>query len=59
MPISTSDRSVSASPELAILLVMCKFVALIQSALAAGPRSKSIPVLATAHDFDILGRFEL
>jgi hypothetical protein len=43
--------------ELAVLLVMCKYVSLIESALAAGTRSKPIPVLATAHDFDILGRF--
>lgn len=40
------------------LLVMTKFVVLIQSALQAGNLVKPIPVLATAHDFDIIGRFE-
>ncbi len=44
--------------ELAVLLVMCKYVSLIESALSAGTRSRPIPVLATAHEFDIVGRFE-
>jgi hypothetical protein len=52
------DKKFEQSYELAVLLVMCKYVSLIQSALASGPRSKPVPVLATAHDFDILGRFE-
>jgi len=52
------DKKLERAYELAVLLVMCKFVSLIQSALAVSARSKSIPVLATAHDFDILGRFE-
>jgi hypothetical protein len=43
--------------ELLVLLVMAKFVFLIQSALEAGDLVKPIPVLATAHDFDIVGRF--
>ena len=43
--------------DLAVLLVMCKFVSLIEASLATGPLVKSIPVLATAHDFDIVGRF--
>jgi hypothetical protein len=51
------DKKLEQAYELAVLLVMCKYVSLIESALA-GPRSKPIPVLATAHDFDILGRFE-
>jgi hypothetical protein len=42
--------------ELAVLLVMAKFVALIQAAIGAGPLAKPILVLATAHDFDIIGR---
>lgn len=52
------DAKLEKAYEPAMLLVMCKYVTLIQSALAAGGRSKSIPVLATAHDFDTCGRFE-
>jgi hypothetical protein len=52
------DKKLERAYELALLLVMCKFVSLIERALAAGRRSKRIPVLATAHDFDIVGRFE-
>ncbi len=44
--------------ELAVLLVMVRFVQLIQSALAAGPLVLDVPVLATAHDFDMVGRLE-
>lgn len=53
------DRSYEPAYELATLLVMAKFVVLIQKALGSGPLSMQIPVLATAHDFDIVGRFEL
>jgi hypothetical protein len=53
-----NDKKLEWAYELAVLLVMVKFVTLIESALASGPRSKLIPVLATAHGFDILGRFE-
>jgi hypothetical protein len=52
------DEQFQHACQLAVLLVMCEYVSLIESALAAGARSKPIPVLATAHDFDILGRFE-
>jgi hypothetical protein len=52
------NKEFERAHELAVLLVMCKFVSLIERALASGPRSKAIPVLATAHDFEILGRFE-
>jgi hypothetical protein len=52
------DKTFERAYELAVLLVMCKYVSLIQAALASGLRSKPVPVLATAHDFDILGRFE-
>jgi hypothetical protein len=52
------DKKYERAYDLAVLLVMCKYVSLIELALAAGPRSKPIPVLATAHDFDVLGRFE-
>jgi hypothetical protein len=53
-----NDKKFERAYDLAVLLVMCKYVSLIESALAAGPRSKPVPVLATAHDFDVLGRFE-
>jgi hypothetical protein len=43
--------------DLAHLLVMAKFVDLIETALQSGERAKPIPILATAHDFDIVGRF--
>ena len=52
------DKKFKQAYELALLLVMCKFVSLIESALQVGARAKPIPVLATAHDFDIIGRFE-
>lgn len=52
------DKKYEKTYEIAILLVMTKFVALIQSALRAGNLIKPIPVLATSHDFDIIGRFE-
>jgi hypothetical protein len=44
--------------EYAVLLVMTRFVQLIGESLAAHPVLVPVPVLATAHDFDILGRFE-
>jgi hypothetical protein len=53
-----NDKKLEKAYELAVLLVMSKYVLLIQLALASGPRCKAIPVLARAHDFDILGRFE-
>ena len=53
-----NDKKYKQAYQIALLLVMCKFVALIESALQAGKRAKPIPVLATAHDFDIVGRFE-
>jgi hypothetical protein len=43
--------------EIATLLVMVKYVSLIQTSLRSGDLIKPIPVLATAHDFDIIGRF--
>jgi hypothetical protein len=52
-----NDKKFERAYDLAVLLVMCKYVSLIESALAAGSRSKPVPVLATAHDFDIVGRF--
>ncbi|CAN5908861.1 hypothetical protein BH11VER1_BH11VER1_09190 [soil metagenome] len=46
-----------AEKEIATLLVMVRFVQLIRSSLDAGTLIRSIPLLATAHDFDIFGRF--
>jgi len=51
------DQSVNKSYELAQLLVMVKFVSLINGSLKTGELVKHVPVLATAHDFDILARF--
>lgn len=44
--------------EIAMLLVMIRFLALIQSALLAGQLVAPVRVLAGAHDFNIIGRFE-
>jgi hypothetical protein len=52
------NKKLDRAYELALLLVMSKFVCLIESALGVGERSRPIPVLATAHEFDIVGRFE-
>jgi hypothetical protein len=50
-------RSCNDEEECAVLLVMTRFVQLIRDALALIPWLR-IPVLATAHDFDIVARFE-
>jgi hypothetical protein len=42
----------------AMLLVMVKFAYLIQKAIKTGKIEKQIPILATAHDFDIIPRFK-
>jgi hypothetical protein len=52
------DKQNQEASEIANLLVMAKFVLMIQMSLQAGQLVKAIPVLATAHDFDIVGRFE-
>jgi hypothetical protein len=52
------DKKFARAKELAVLLVMSKFVSLIQAAVQAGDLARPLPVLATAHDFDIIGRFE-
>lgn len=52
------DEAYEKVEVIAVFLVMCKFVSLIQSALSSGPLVKPIPILAAAHDFDIVGRFE-
>lgn len=47
-----------AEKEIATLLVMVRFVQLIRSALKAGTLACSVPLLATAHDFEMFGRFQ-
>ena len=42
----------------AILLVMVRFVELIGEAFATGKIEPGAVILCTAHDFDIIGRFE-
>lgn len=42
--------------EIATLLVMVRFLALIQAAVKSGPLIKPIPILAAVHDFDIVWR---
>ena len=44
--------------EIATLLVMIRFVQLIRSTLDAGTLACPIPLLVTAHDFDMFGRFK-
>jgi hypothetical protein len=51
------DKKYKRAYELALLLVMAKYVSLIQAALGSGKLVKPVPILATAHDFDIIGRF--
>ena len=51
------DTRYGQTYEVAVLLVMTKFVALVRSALRSGELIKPIPVLATAHEFDSIGRF--
>ncbi len=48
----------TAAYDIAVLLVMAKFVQLIESAIKTGKFTMRIPVLATAHDFETIGRFE-
>jgi hypothetical protein len=43
--------------EVAVLLVMVRFAQLVEAAIRSGDLAKNIPVLATAHDFDIVGRW--
>lgn len=43
--------------ELATLLVMVRFVQLIHASLGSGTLACPVPLLATAHDFDIFARF--
>lgn len=51
------DETHDAAKEIAALLVMIRFVQLIKSSLDTGRLTGSLPLFATAHDFDIFGRF--
>jgi hypothetical protein len=49
------NKDLERSKEIAVLLVMTRFVMLVESAVRSGPLAKDITLLATAHDFDIVG----
>ena len=51
------DSEAEMASEFALLLVMCKFTGLIEEAVKTGTIDKGVPILATAHDFDIIPRF--
>jgi hypothetical protein len=51
------DIDINEAVEYAVLLVMCKFGNLIEKAVQTGIIQENIPILATAHDFDIIPRF--
>ena len=51
------DPEAEQAFEFAHLLVMCKFVKLIEACVKTGEIQKNVPILATAHDFDIISRF--
>lgn len=51
------DPDAKQAATFATLLVMCRFAQLIERAVTAGGVTFSIPILATAHDFDIVSRF--
>jgi len=51
------DKTFEASYDIAVLLVMARFASLIEEALQSGKLAKAVPVVATAHDFDIVARF--
>lgn len=52
------DKSYRTLYDTAMNLVMTKFVLLIQGALHSNQGAVRVPLLATAHDFDTVGRFE-
>lgn len=51
------DILAKEAEEYAVLLVMVKFVRLIEAVVATRKIIKKVPILATAHDFDIIPRF--
>lgn len=52
------NEEAKETADLAYLLMMCKFCALIEDAVKTGLIGKRIPVLATVHDFEFVARFE-
>jgi hypothetical protein len=51
------DHDAQEAAGFAELLVMCKFSGLVEEAVKTGLIKKHVPILATAHDFDIVPRF--
>src|SRR5262245_60457904 len=51
------DEDARVAEQFAVLLVMCKFGRLVSRAVATGKIRKHLPILATAHDFDIIPKF--
>jgi hypothetical protein len=51
------DEIAQEAADFADLLVMCKFAGLIEEAVKTGLIEPRVPILATAHDFDIVARF--
>ena len=51
------EENADISSEYATLLVMCKFVHLVEEAVETGNIKNKTPILATAHDLDIIARF--
>lgn len=51
------DASAQAAADFASLLVMCKFARLIGRAVATHKIRRQVPILASAHDFDIIPKF--
>lgn len=52
------NKTHDTEKEIATLLVMLRFVQLVHSSLDAGTLILPVPLLATAHDFEMFGRFE-
>jgi hypothetical protein len=52
------DLNYEDTHDISVLLVMTKYLDLVRRALDSSEPGLRVPILATAHDFDILGRFE-
>lgn len=51
------EKKYEAAYDIAMLIVMVKYVRYIGRVLASGPLSANVTVYATAHEFDIIARF--
>jgi len=51
------DKKYKTAYDIAMLLVLVKYVRYVGRVLAAGPLSHKVPVYATAQEFDIIARF--